>query len=72
MFDLLSNILDLLVQFFTWVGSLIQGLVNLVVQVGKAVTSFPDYISWLPPDIIAVLVATIAVVAAYKILGREG
>lgn len=72
MFDLLSNILDLLVQFFTWVGSLISGLVNLVVQVGKAVTSFPDYISWLPPEIAAVLVATIAVVAAYKILGREG
>ena len=72
MFDLLSNILDLLVTFFDWVGSLIDQLVNVVVQVGKAVTSFPDYISWLPPDLIAVLVLTVAVVAAYKILGREG
>lgn len=70
--DLLSNLVDLLVSFFVWVGTLIDGLVNVAVQVGKAITALPHYLTWLPEGVIAVLLASFTIVAAYKILGREG
>ena len=70
--DILENILDAIMTFFGWVGSLIDGLVNLVVQVCKAIAAIPNYIGWLPSSVVAILVVGFGVVAAYKILGREG
>lgn len=72
MLDVLSNILDMLKTFFSWVGSLVEGLINLATQVYKAIAVIPDFIGWLPTSVISVLVVGFGVVAAYKILGREG
>lgn len=71
-FDFLQNILDLLSNFFTWVGSLILDLVNLATQVWRMVTLIPAFFAWLPEYITVPLIAGFSIVAVYKILGREG
>lgn len=70
--DMFSNLLDMLSTFFGWVGSLVDGLINLATQVGKAIIAIPSFISWLPDGIVTILITGFGVVAAYKILGREG
>jgi len=72
MLDVISNILDLLSSFFSWVGGLIEDLINVGVQVAKAISSIPSLLVWLPSSISALLIAGFSIVAAYKILGREG
>lgn len=72
MTDLLSNILDMLSTFFGWIGSLVDGLINLATQVYKAIAIIPDFIGWLPTSVLSILIVGFGVVAAYKILGREG
>lgn len=70
--DLLANILDMLSTFFGWIGSLVDGLINLATQVYKAIAVIPDFICWLPSTVVSILVVGFGVVAVYKILGREG
>lgn len=72
MIDVLANILDVLMSFFEWVGSLIEDILNVAVQVGKALLAIPDLISWLPTTITSLLIAGFAIVGVYKFLGREG
>lgn len=71
-FDVLSNILDMLANFFTWFGNLIQDIINVSIQVGKALLAIPNLLSWLPSTVIATLVAGFTIVGVYKVLGREG
>lgn len=72
MLDLLSNIVDLLVDFFTAIGSLLSDLFDVIVKVGRAASFIPDLFSWLPRSVSAILISTFAVVVVYKVLGREG
>lgn len=76
MFQVLKN-------FFLSIGSVITGLVDFVigfiediVYVVKLCTSFvakiPSLFSWLPTEVLAIVVITFSVVVIYKIMGREG
>ena len=72
MLDLLSNILDLLYEFFSAVGGLLSDIAMLIVKVGTAMAYIPMLFSWLPAPVTAILLSTFAVVVVYKVLGREG
>lgn len=64
-----GNILKSLVDF---VIGLIEDIVSVVKLVGTFVLKIPDFFSWLPAQVIALIVAAFSVVVIYKILGREG
>lgn len=63
-------------QFFAdvvdFVLKLIQDLLYLIELVGQAVGKIPSYFTWLPANVVALIVALIAIVVVYKVLGREG
>lgn len=70
---------EMLKSFFQTVGELIAyifGLIDDTVYVikllGKVVIKLPDLFSWLPSQVVALLILTITVVVLYKVLGREG
>lgn len=60
-----TDIIDFVVDFF-------QDLVYVIKLTGEAVAKIPEYIGWIPSGLLAMLIALFAVVAIYKILGREG
>lgn len=72
MLDLISNIFDILIDFFDWVSNLFNEIVDLGIQVANAVSVATTYISFLPTGVIAVFGGILAVAITYKVLGREG
>jgi len=68
----LQMIGDFFVSIFDFVVGFVDDIVYVVKATGKAVASVPDYLSWLPGEVIALLVSIFAIVVIYKILGREG
>ena len=76
-------VLDAIVDFFKGIGTaitsvvdfvigLFQDLVYMIKLLGQVVLNIPKYFSWLPAEIIALVVLLISIVVIYKILGREG
>ena len=63
--DGIALIIDFVLDFF-------RGIADLVVWTGKAVAQIPKLFSWLPPEILAIIVTIFAVVVSYKVFGREG
>lgn len=39
---------------------------------GEFVADIPQYFSWLPSQIVAIIVSLFSIVVIYKIIGREG
>ena len=75
--------MDAVVSFFKGIGSAIvsafdfiisffQDLIYIIQLLGKFLSQLPSYFSWLPGDILALLLTLFAIVVVYKILGREG
>lgn len=52
--------------------SMIADVAYVVELTAKFVAQIPDYLSFLPSPILAMVVSMFAVVVIYKILGREG
>lgn len=50
---------------------LIEDVAYLVQLTAEFVTKIPDYLSWLPAPVLAIVVSIFVVVVIYKILGRE-
>lgn len=74
---------DTIKQFFVSIMSVITSLVDFVigfvediVTVVKMTASFvakiPNLFSWLPAEVLAIVVITFSVVVIYKVMGREG
>lgn len=68
----LSGLVDLFVGIVDFVIGLIGDLAYLAQITGKAVAAIPSYFSWVPPQVLALLLSIFTVVVLYKILGREG
>lgn len=75
--------MDAILQFFAGIGnaitaifdfifSMVGDLVYLVGLTGKFLAHVPSYFSWLPPQLLAILVSLFAIVVLYKVFGREG
>lgn len=50
---------------------LIQDVAYIVELTATFVVQIPDYLSWLPAPVLAIIVSIFIVVVVYKILGRE-
>ena len=70
-------------DFFLGIADVVTGLVDFVigfiqdiVYIVKLCTSFvakiPRLFSWLPTEVLAIVVIIFSVVVIYKIMGREG
>lgn len=63
---------DLIVGLVDFVVGLVEDLVYVVTLCGQFVLKIPQFFSWLPGSVVALIVTIFAVVVIYKILGREG
>lgn len=69
--EFLIGIADAVGALIDFLVSMVEDVVYVVELIGSAVASIPDYLSWLPPEVLAVIVSALAVVVIYKILGRD-
>lgn len=67
-----TGIADAIAAGFGFLFSLIGDLVYLVQLTGKFLFQIPLYFSWLPGELLAMLVLIFTIVVLYKVLGREG
>ena len=70
--DFLRSIGDLLLSLVGFVINLFEDLVFMIKVIGKFVAEIPFYFSWLPSQLVTMIVIIFGVVVVYKILGREG
>lgn len=74
--------MQVIIDFFQGIGNAITSALDFLASiiadiawvcqlVGKAVTEIPSYFSWLPAPVLAGLVACLAVVVVFRILGRD-
>lgn len=75
--------MDALLKFFEGIGNSIVSVIDFVIGLfedlifmikllGQVVLNIPSYFSWLPGEVLALIVIAIGVVVIYKVLGREG
>lgn len=62
--DVITSCIDFLIDF-------IADIVYVIELTGKFVLQIPEYFSWLPAQVLSVIVLIFAVVVIYKVLGRE-
>lgn len=72
MADFLRGIGEAILSVIDFIISLFKDLVYMIQMLADVVVNIPTYFSWLPGEILAILIALISVVVIYKILGREG
>lgn len=70
--EFFQGIADVITGVVSFVISLFKDLISMIMMLWDVVANIPAYFSWLPAEIIALLVTLISVVVMYKILGREG
>lgn len=63
--DFLATVVDFVISFF-------KDLIFAIQLIAKFISQIPSYFSWLPGEILTLIIALFAIVAIYKILGREG
>ena len=63
--DGIALAIDFMLDFF-------QSIADMVKWTGKALAMIPKLFSWLPSEMLAVLLVIFTVVVAYKVMGREG
>lgn len=71
-FDFFAGIAEGLSAIVSFVVDLLSDVVYVVELTAEFVLKIPEYLSWLPAPVLAVVVSIFVVVVIYKILGREG
>lgn len=61
----ISTLIDFIVGLF-------EDLLYVIELLGEFVVNIPSYFSWLPGEVIAIIVVIFSIVVIYKIIGREG
>lgn len=67
-----GGIADAVGAAFDFLVGLISDLVYLVQLTGKFLAQIPVYFSWLPAELLTLIVLIFTIVVLYKVLGREG
>lgn len=62
--DFFSSVVDFIVSIFT-------DLANFIKLLGQFVVKFPEWFSWLPSQILTLLVLLIGIVVLLRVLGRD-
>lgn len=61
----ISSIIDFVISFF-------EDLAYIVKLTAEYVTKIPDFFSWLPAEVLAIVIAAFSIIVIYKVMGREG
>lgn len=61
-----------IVAAFDFVVSFFGDLIYVIQLTGKVLAQIPSFFSWMPAEIVTLLVVLFGIVVIYKILGREG
>lgn len=69
---LIKNIGKIITTIVTFVISFFKDLVYVIELTGKFLAQLPSYFSWLPTELLTILLVIFSIVVIYKILGREG
>lgn len=75
--------MDAIINFFAGIGEVIVTVIDFVIGLfedliyviqltAKFLGQIPSYFSWLPAELLAILISIFAIVVIYKIMGREG
>lgn len=70
--DFFVGMIDIIVSLVDFVIGIVEDLVYVVTLCGQFVLKIPTFFSWLPSQVVVLIVTIFAVVVIYKILGREG
>ena len=70
--DYIVGIGELFVSLYHFVLDFFSDIVYVVKLTAQFVANIPNYFSWLPAPVLALIVSIFAVVVIYKVLGREG
>lgn len=63
---------ELFISLYRFVLDFFSDVVYVIKLTAKFVANIPQYFSWLPGPVLALIVSIFAVVVIYKVLGREG
>lgn len=75
--------MDAIIKFLTGIVDFLAGVIDFVVRfigdtvyvirlTGEFVAEIPNYFSWLPAEVLPIIVSVFGIVVIYKVLGREG
>lgn len=67
-----SSIGNAIVMAFNFLFSAIKDIVYVIALTTETVRNIPVYFSWIPPQVMVIIVTLFSIVVIYKILGREG
>lgn len=70
--EALQGIFDFFKMLFEFVIEFFNDVVYIIRLTAQFVARIPSYFSWLPSEVVALIVSIFAVVVIYKVLGREG
>lgn len=70
--EALQGIFDFFRMLFEFVIEFFNDVVYIIRLTAQFVARIPSYFSWLPSEVVALIVSIFAVVVIYKVLGREG
>lgn len=70
--DVLSAIGEAIVAIVDFIIKLFNDLLYVIEITGSVVAQIPALFSWLPSELVSMLVVAFAIVVIYKLLGREG
>lgn len=68
----LRGIGSAIVAAFDFIIGFFQDLIYIIQLTGKFLLQIPAYFSWLPAELLSMLVVLFGIVVIYKIMGREG
>lgn len=69
--DFLSGIGNGIMSIVDFVIGFFEDIAYIVKLTGEFVLKIPEYLGFLPPSVLAIVVSIFSIVVIYKVLGRE-
>lgn len=69
--DVLSSIANFFVSVWNFIINLIEDIVYVVKLAGEVIGEIPSFFTWMPPAVLALLVALLGIVVVYKVINRD-
>ncbi len=70
-FDIIKKIGDFFTSIVDFIVTLFEDLVKFIKMLGIFVAKIPEWFSWLPAPVLALIVILIGVVVLLRVLGRD-
>lgn len=70
-FDILKKIGDFFTSIIDFIVTLFEDIVKFIKMLGVFASKIPDWFSWLPSPVLALIVTLVGVVILIRVLGRD-